>query len=395
MKGLRFLAIFLALVILLCSCKSSTNVVIINDTSLNLSENIDIGNSETKTTPPEEPPKDEIMPAKTVYEGELVSFPNLKAVDPDGDPVTYKFSAPLDENGKWQTKKGDAGTHTTTITASDGKMETSINVLVIVKRKNTPPVMKKINNMEVYEGEAVSFNPAVTDADGDDIVTTYSGWMTSSSYKTTYNDAGTYTVTITASDGTESVSQDVNVSVKNVNRAPVLNDIPDVTVNEGELVKVLYLATDLDGDKVTYTFSEPLNSKGEWQTKVGNAGSYTTTIRASDGELEDKRTINIIVKSLNKAPVLELIGDKIANADKELTFTLTATDADNDVLTYSVAGLPEGATFDEKTATFSWTPKESDGGIEHKVTFVVNDGKLTDSETITITVNRAPKFQWG
>lgn len=395
MKKLTFLAVFLALVVLLCGCKPNSNVIIINDTGLNFSEIEEVGNDTTTVTEPEDKVKDEIVPEKIVNEGDLVSFPNLKAVDPDGDAVTYTFSAPLDKSGKWQTEKGDAGTYTVTITASDGKMETSIDVVILVKSKNRVPVIEDIADITTFEGETVTFNPVVSDADNDNIVITYSGWMTSSSYTATYKDAGVYTVTINASDGLTTVSQDVKVTVKNVNRAPILNEVADVTVNEGKIAKPIYFATDLDRDELKYTFSEPLDVNGEWQTKVGDAGTYKVIIRVSDGEMEDKRVFNITVKSLNKEPVLDAIGSKIANAGKEFTFVITAADPEDDTLTYSAAGLPEGAVFDENTATFTWTPKESDGGVEYQVTFIVSDSKLTDSETVTITVNRAPVFQWG
>src|SRR3990167_2168547 len=46
-------------------------------------------------------------PHKEAVEGELVNFPSLRASDPDGDPITYTFSKPLNEKGEWRTKEGD------------------------------------------------------------------------------------------------------------------------------------------------------------------------------------------------------------------------------------------------------------------------------------------------
>ncbi|HCT85919.1 MAG TPA: hypothetical protein DF296_12070, partial [Candidatus Margulisbacteria bacterium] len=39
------------------------------------------------------------------------------------------------------------------------------------------------------EGALVSINPVCSDPDGDTLSVSYSGWMNSSSYQTTYNDA--------------------------------------------------------------------------------------------------------------------------------------------------------------------------------------------------------------
>ena len=85
----------------------------------------------------------------------------------------------------------------------------------------------------------------------------------------------------------------------------------------------------------------------------------------------------------NHAPVLQAIGGKTTAIGETVTFQVTATDADNDTLTYSASGLPSGATFVDRV--FTWTPTETQGGY-HQVTFVASDGQAQDSETIMITV---------
>jgi len=44
--------------------------------------------------------------------------------------------------------------------------------------------------------------------------------MNTATYTTNYKDAGTHIVTVTASDGKQSTSQDVTITVENVNRPP-------------------------------------------------------------------------------------------------------------------------------------------------------------------------------
>ena len=68
-----------------------------------------------------------------------------------------------------------------------------------------------------------------------------------------------------------------------------------------------------------------------------------------------------------------------------LEFNISATDADGDQLVYSASNLPEGASFDPNTQTFSWTPRYHQAGV-YTVHFEVSDGELTDSEDVTITV---------
>ena len=86
---------------------------------------------------------------------------------------------------------------------------------------NLPPVLAFIADIVVTEGETVSFSPSATDADGDNLSFSYSGWMTSSSYITRTGDAGTHTVTVTVDDGNGGTDrQSVTVTV---------NPPPDVT----------------------------------------------------------------------------------------------------------------------------------------------------------------------
>ena len=89
-------------------------------------------------------------------------------------------------------------------------------------------------------------------------------------------------------------------------------------------------------------------------------------------------------KEVNKPPVLATIGDKEVNAGEMLSFILSATGANGDALICSAVNLPEGASFDPNTRTFSWTPDEA--GTYPDIHFEVSDGALTDSEDITIIV---------
>lgn len=97
--------------------------------------------------------------------------------------------------------------------------------------------------------------------------------------------------------------------------------------------------------------------------------------------------------SPNLPPVLDPIGNQAVDEAQLLQFTVTASDPDSDNLTYSASNLPDGATFDDLTCTFSWIPTHEQAGSYSAVHFEVSDGTLTASENITITVgdvNREP-----
>ncbi len=88
----------------------------------------------------------------------------------------------------------------------------------------------------------------------------------------------------------------------------------------------------------------------------------------------------------NLAPVLGPLGDQTATAGTLLTFSVTATDADSNPLTYAASNLPAGASFAQNV--FSWTPTETQIRSYPAVRFSATDGDLSDEEEITITVNR-------
>ena len=75
----------------------------------------------------------------------------------------------------------------------------------------------------------------------------------------------------------------------------------------------------------------------------------------------------------------------IVKTGERFTLTFAATDPDNDSLIYSAFNLPEGASFDPNTQTFSWTPRYDQAGV-YTVHFEVSDGVLSDAEEVTITV---------
>ena len=110
-------------------------------------------------------------------------------------------------------------------------------------------------------------------------------------------------------------------------------------------------------------------------------------------------SISITVTDSNRAPVLSPIGNQTVEEGNTLTFTPSATDPDGDTLTYSANNLPDGASFDPTTATFSWTPTYAQAGNYVDVEFTVMDNGTPMElavELITITVgnvNRAPVFE--
>lgn len=154
-------------------------------------------------------------------EGDVIVIDTSGVYDPDGDDVTFTFSEPLDEVGTWRTEKGDAGQYPVEVVASDGISAVKERVIIEVGMINTAPTLKRIPDMRVYEGESITIPLEATDREGDKLSYTITGWFTSQSYTTTYDDAGSYSVTVSVSDGTFEDSQVVHIMVLDANRPPV------------------------------------------------------------------------------------------------------------------------------------------------------------------------------
>ena len=102
--------------------------------------------------------------------------------------------------------------------------------------------------------------------------------------------------------------------------------------------------------------STPGTGAFSWTPGYAQAGSHSVTFSVTDGEDSDSETIEITVSDVNRAPELGAIGDQTVSEGSSLSFTVSATDADGDTLTYSASGLPAGASFNPATRAFSWTP---------------------------------------
>lgn len=183
-----------------------------------------------------------------------------------------------------------------------------------------------------------------------------------------------------AASGTSLPRVDPYYAIQNIvipNRAPVLEYIADITVTEGDLVKIIPNASDKDGDNLTFYFSRPLNASGEWQTAIGNAGIYNMTIKVSDGQVNTTQNFMITVEHVNRAPVLELIENITVKAGEMVVISPVASDPDNDSLTYYY-----DRPLDENG---KWQTDYNEAG-EYVVAVKVSDGKLNTSQDVKITV---------
>ncbi|MBW2980330.1 hypothetical protein KY360_02850 [Candidatus Woesearchaeota archaeon] len=251
-----------------------------------------------------------------VEETELVSL-EPDATDPDGDPLTYAFTSPLDGIGDWQTTYGDEGEYTVTITASDGDLSASQDVLIIVNRKEEAPIIEFANPADteliIAEDNIIEFSVSASDLNGDYLDYEWKidgeevSTDTSFAFDLGYDSAGSHTIKLSITDGTLETSQIWAITVENVNRPPEMEELDNIIVNENEPVIIVVEASDLDGDGLSFAAdSDKFEQEGNvfaWDTTYDDSGSYDVTITVSDGDLSVSQQINVAVENVNRAPV--------------------------------------------------------------------------------------------
>ncbi len=253
-----------------------------------------------------------------VKETDLVSL-KPKAVDPDKDTLDFSYTTPLDKEGKWQTTYGDEGEYAITITASDGDLSVTKNVLVIVNKKEEAPVIEQAvpekEALEAKENSKLEFSIKASDLNKDPL--TYSWKLDneetsakeSYTYDIDYDGAGQHTVNVVVSDGVEEASKTWSIKVENVNRLPILEKIADVKLKETETIILKPEAGDPDKDELKFSIDSDKFKKTdtgfEWKTTYDDSGEYIVIVTVSDGEDEASQEIGIIVENVNRPPVIE------------------------------------------------------------------------------------------
>ena len=286
------------------------------------------------------------------------------------------------------------------------------------------PVLAPIGDKTVTEGQLLTFTAAATDADSDPLTFSLINLIPPGASidangvftwtPTSDQGPGASDVTIQVSDNATEPCVDseiIHVTVLDAgaeNQCPVLDPIPDQTVDEMSLLTFTATATDPDaGQTLTFSLDPgfPTGATIDPSTGVFNftptedqgPGTHSATIRVADDfdppcSVFDTFTITVNeVGGENACPVLAAIGDKTVTEGVLLTFTATATDADaGQTLTFSLINLiPPGTTIDPSTGVFTWTPASDQGPGASDVTIQVSDNAATpcvDSEIIHVTV---------
>ncbi len=397
-------------------------------------------NGQAITTTVNNPPVFDAVPAKSVNEGQLLSF-TVNAVDPESQPVTYStgtlpagaaFNAAT-RTFSWTPGYDQAGPYTVEFRASDGVTTASLFVSITVVQVNIAPtfVLPSSNTFTVAEA-ATTNNTIVFSASGPPLITyamvpntpalTWASFNSSTATLTltpTYGvssavPGGVYTITIRATGDGLTTDKVITVTVSATLRNPVwtgagTSTIASKTIKYNETFNFSYVATDPDGHVITYSFESitPSTTSAAFSNQAGLGGFgqlvftpaeadrgkvYTITIRATCTSNLFATTTTLLTVGINNAPTFTTaLTDrtvKVHNVPVAFTFQYVATDVDGDAINYS---LVSGKGTISATGLYSWTPVAADKGttntVKVRISDPVNSSVFTESTAVLTVEN--------
>ncbi len=381
------------------------------------------------TTTVNQPPVISGTPATSVQVGTAYLF-QPAASDPDGDPLTFSISgrpswaqfSPSTGRLSGTPDAGAVGSYDNIIiSVSDGTAAAQLPPFSITVNDvagttgtgtttttvNRPPVISGTPATTAQVGTAYLFQPVASDPDGDPLTFSISGRPSWAQFSPSTGrlsgtpDAGAVgsydNIIISVSDGTASAQlPPFRITVPVGNRPPVISGTPVTSVHAGTAYLFQPVASDPDGDPLTFSISgrpswaqfSPSTGRLSGTPGAGAVGSYDNIIiSVSDGaasaQLPPFRiTVNNQTPAISGTPVTSV---EVGTA---YLFQPVASDPDGDPLTFSISGRPSWAQFSASTGSLNGTPDASAVGSYDNIVISVSDGiDSVQLPPFSITVN--------
>ncbi len=108
------------------------------------------------------------------------------------------------------------------------------------------------------------------------------------------------------------ISNTVNLTVRCINGAPVIDEVNNTVVSVGDIARIVVIARDPEGNNLTYTindarFNQTVENEFEWVTQIGDEGEHNFLVSVSDGSLTTSQEVNVSV--ISKVVINEFVSD--------------------------------------------------------------------------------------
>ncbi|HEY3322308.1 MAG TPA: autotransporter-associated beta strand repeat-containing protein [Planctomycetota bacterium] len=350
----------------------------------------------------------------------------IQAVANDPDPApnnvfTFsKTSGPawvsISPDGLITGKAANNGSGTVVVTATDtGGLSGSATFDITVVDVNDPPTLAPIPNQPLTQGDVVSITATVVDNDPTPSFSavTFSlpvapSWLTIDfntgviSGVAANNGGGV--VIVRAVDGGGLYAETMfTVTVADLNDAPTIDPISDLTVTQGQSIRIQAMGHDVDPTAPNNTISYSKTAGPLWVNvdaaglitgQAANNGSGLVTVTVTDGVgATASVSFNITVTDVNDAPTLPLFGNLVLAQGAPLVLSAGGVDIDpaapNNKLTYSLVMAPSWVTLGANTGVFGGNAANNGSGTVIVRVTDAGTPPLYAERTFTITVTDA------
>ncbi|WP_374356904.1 putative Ig domain-containing protein, partial [Chitinimonas sp.] len=217
-------------------------------------------------------------------------------------------------------------------------------------------------------------------------------------------------IVVRVSDSLGGVSyQQLSLQVAGGNQRPVIDRIANVDGVEGQAISLPISASDADGDALTLSVRDlPAGARFDaasgrvvWTPGYGQAGDYTVTVLASDGKLSSSQRFTIHIAKGYATPQFAALASQQLREGEAFALRLAGslpgglTLADGSVkLSFSAPWLPAGASLDEDSGWFRWTPGYTQAGnVSLPITLTARYTSAAGGEVITRSVQQVLSLQ--
>tara|TARA_B100000674_G_scaffold68376_1_gene47178 strand:+ start:11 stop:1465 length:1455 start_codon:yes stop_codon:yes gene_type:complete len=219
------------------------------------------------------------------------------------------------------------GSDTFTYTINQGDKSSSADVTITIDSVNDAPIINLASTIQVNENQTAVASNFISDVDTDDSLSlSISGTDADSfnlsadnvlTFKTApdYETKKSYKITLSLTDGTATVSKDLNILILDVKGeiAPIFISLPTtIEVNENSLAVHQIKIFDEENEKINYSISgtdaDEFNLSGYGLISFKSAKDYESTskkrfditITISDGTLSISREVIVIINNLTE-----------------------------------------------------------------------------------------------
>ena len=383
----------------------------------------------TITAQNELPTFNQNLPNRSDGESRSVSL-SAAATDLDGNTLTYaatSLPAGLSINASTGLITGTIGDnaagaspYSVSITVSDDGGTTTGDTDTFswtITANEAPTFDQDLDDRTNAEGEVVSLSAAATDLDSDPLEYAASGLPQGLSINASTGEiSGTigfhatagspHAIVITVSDdggNTTSATDTFSWTIDNTNQQPTYDlDIVNRTDDESDAITIPAPASDDDGDTLTYSATNlppglSINSatgtiSGTIDLGASGSSPYAVTLEVSDdggATVGDTDTFTWTVRADEQPTFDDNIVSMTDDENDAISVPISATDVNDDPITFSATGLPTGLSINPSTGLISGTIAYTAAASSP---FVVS---LKVSDDGFVTIGDTDNFTWN